>query len=159
YGRGGALTSLVASCFSFENPESGLLAGWLPPLIRLQADGSPTAQWLQATLQLMDSEADVGHAGWRAVVSRMGGPVFVQALRSQIASMGMEDGSGWIGALKDPQIGAALRLIHQHPEREWTVQGLAAEVSMSRSAFASRFRTLVEDTPLGYLTRWRMLRA
>jgi AraC-like DNA-binding protein len=61
-----------------------------------------------------------------------------------------------LGALNDPQIGAALRLMHEHVARAWTVEGLSAAVGMSRSAFALRFRQLVGETPLDYLTRWRM---
>jgi AraC-like DNA-binding protein len=58
--------------------------------------------------------------------------------------------------LRDPQVGAALGLIHREPEREWTVAGLAAEVGMSRSPFAAKFAELVGEPPLAYLTAWRM---
>src|SRR6266478_3658773 len=65
----------------------------------------------------------------------------------------------WLRALTDPQIGEALRQMHAEPGRPWTVAGLARTVSMSRSAFADRFRELVGETPLDHLTRWRMVRA
>jgi transcriptional regulator GlxA family with amidase domain len=61
--------------------------------------------------------------------------------------------------LADPHIGAVLRLRHAEPGRVWTVPELARHVSMSRSAFAARFRALVGDTPLDHLTQWRMVRA
>jgi AraC-like DNA-binding protein len=53
----------------------------------------------------------------------------------------------------------ALRLIHQHPEKPWTVESLAQSVTMSRSSFAERFTRLVGEAPLGYLTRWRIQKA
>src|SRR5262249_43683539 len=67
-----------------------------------------------------------------------------------------EGAAGWLGALRDPQIGAAIRLMHDAPSRAWTVSSLAAQVGMSRSPFAARFTTLVGTPPLAYLARWRM---
>jgi AraC-like DNA-binding protein len=69
------------------------------------------------------------------------------------------DLGGWLGALRDPQIGAALGLIHREPRRDWSVSSLAHEVAMSRSLFATRFNSLVGAPPLTYLTRWRLRQA
>src|SRR5262245_7031897 len=62
----------------------------------------------------------------------------------------------WLRGLADPHIAAALQLMHAAPARAWTVPALARQVSMSRSAFAARFRALVGATPLHHLTQWRM---
>ena len=59
---------------------------------------------------------------------------------------------GWLGALRDPQIGRALALIHAEPAHGWSVASLAAAVTLSRSAFAARFSALVGQPPLTYLT-------
>ncbi|MGH9594729.1 MAG: helix-turn-helix transcriptional regulator, partial [Bryobacteraceae bacterium] len=67
--------------------------------------------------------------------------------------------SGTLHALSDAQIGAALRLMHEKIDYPWTVAALASQAGMSRSAFARRFKELVGETPLEYLTRWRMQRA
>ena len=66
---------------------------------------------------------------------------------------------GWVGALRDQPINAALGLIHQSPERRWKVEDLAKLAALSRSAFSARFTELVGEPPMTYLTRWRMLRA
>src|SRR6266511_2068684 len=66
---------------------------------------------------------------------------------------------GWLGALRDPQIGAAIGLIHRDPQRSWSVSALAREVAMSRSIFAAKFSSLVGEPPLTYLTRWRLWQA
>jgi len=67
--------------------------------------------------------------------------------------------TGWLAALNDLQIGAALALVHADPQASWTVASLAAKVAMSRSAFAARFVQLVGEPPLQYVTRWRMQKA
>ena len=59
-------------------------------------------------------------------------------------------------ALRDAQVGGALALMHREPERDWSVTALAAAVGLSRSPFAARFRALVGEPPLSYLTRWRI---
>jgi transcriptional regulator GlxA family with amidase domain len=72
-----------------------------------------------------------------------------------MASQPMAQG-GWLGALRDPQIGAALALLHHDPAQSWSVATMARAVAMSRSPFAARFMALVGEPPLTYLTRWRM---
>jgi len=46
--------------------------------------------------------------------------------------------------------------VHRDPARAWTVASLAAEVAMSRSAFAARFTELVGEPAMHYVARWRM---
>ena len=48
--------------------------------------------------------------------------------------------------------------MHRRIEHPWTVASLASEAGMSRSAFAQRFKELMNESPLEYLTRWRMYR-
>lgn len=68
-------------------------------------------------------------------------------------------GDGWLSALADPELGAALRPIREHPGTPWTVARLAAQAGLSRSAFAARFTRLAGRAPLQYLTYWRMQHA
>lgn len=63
---------------------------------------------------------------------------------------------GWLGALRDRQIGRAVALIHREPARAWTVASLAAEAAMSRSAFSARFNALVGEPVMRYVARRRM---
>ena len=112
-------------------------------------------QWLEPTLKFIAWEVASGKPGAHTVVSRLADVLFIQIVRGYLANL-PEDAIGWLGALKDQQIGSALSLIHQNPERDWTVLALAEQVAMSRSAFAARFARLVGEPPLHYLTRWRM---
>ena len=92
-------------------------------------------------------------------MDRLAEVVFVQALRAWIQFPYLDAKPSWLHGLADPQIGEALQRMYAEPERAWTVPELAHAVSMSRSAFAARFRTMVGDTPLNHLTHWRMVRA
>jgi AraC-like DNA-binding protein len=158
YGGVGAPASIVAGHFTFEDGVGDALLESLPPLIHVKSEGGTMVQWLQATLQFLTTETALAQPGAETVISRLADILFVQALRAHMASL-TDCSRGWLRALKDPPMATALRLMHQHPEQPWTVEALANQVTMSRSAFAERFTRLVGEAPLGYLTRWRMQKA
>ena len=116
---------------------------------------------LQKTLELLASEVDAtklsSEPGSEVAVRRLADLLLIQALRAHIADTHGEQ-TGWLHALSDSHIGAALNSMHQRIEHPWTVASLASEAGMSRSAFAQRFKELMSESPLEYLTRWRMYR-
>ncbi len=157
HGGGGARATLVSGCFGFDDPDNPLIAA-LPPVIHVACDQGPPRRWLEASLQFISDEMAAGQVGAETVVGRLADILLVQAVRAHLAQGG-EAVHGWLRALLDPQISQALALMHEHPADAWTVETLAAQVAMSRSAFAARFSSLVGEPPLTYLTRWRMHRA
>ena len=72
---------------------------------------------------------------------------------------GCGDATGWIAAVRNPEIGRVLSAIHLEPNRDWTVAALARVMGASRSGFAERFATIVGETPARYLTQVRMHQA
>ena len=81
--------------------------------------------------------------------------MFVDALRRYVEQL-PEESTGWLAGLRDRQVGRALALIHEHPSRSWTIEMLADEVALSRSALYERFSQLIGQPPMQYLTQWRM---
>ena len=96
--------------------------------------------------------------GAATVIGHLTDIIFIQAVRAYISGAG-ECKKGLAKAITDPQIGQALALIHNAPQEPWTVASLALRAGMSRAGFAARFRELVGEPPLQYLTRWRMHKA
>jgi AraC-like DNA-binding protein len=84
--------------------------------------------------------------------------MLVQALRLHLAE-GLSGGVGWLFALADQQMSAAITCMHDNPVHRWTLQKLAERAGMSRSTFALKFKQTVGESPMEYLTRWRMLLA
>ena len=84
--------------------------------------------------------------------------MLLQALRLHLAD-GSAGSVGWLFALGDKHISAAIAAIHAAPAHRWTLQALAERAGMSRSSFALRFKETVGASPMEYLTRWRMLLA
>ncbi len=158
-GGGGAPVSVIAGGFLFATPGSAWLIKHLPPILHLSASEANASPWFQSTLQFIAAELSQNQLGASTIVDRLAEVLFVQALRTQIQFPSQNARPSWLRALADQQIGESLRLMHTDPGHAWTVPELANQVSMSRSAFAARFRELVGDTPLNHLTQWRMVRA
>jgi transcriptional regulator GlxA family with amidase domain len=130
----------------------------LPELILVKADQAQTLA-LHATLQLLASEMAEPAPGSEVMVNRLADILFIQCVRAHIAASSENCKSGWLRAIFDPKIGVALKAMHERVENPWTVETLAAAAGMSRSAFALRFKELLGETPLEYLTNWRMYKA
>jgi len=124
----------------------------------IKADQAHTLA-LHNTMQALASEMAEQAPGSEVVATRLGEVLFIQALRAHIASGGGWRNKGWLRAIFDPQIGTALSAIHDSVNTPWTVESLAEAAAMSRSAFAARFKELLEQTPLEYVTEWRMQKA
>lgn len=158
YGGGGAPTSMIWSLLCFDKPFLRPVTQLLPPLILIKAEQARSFA-LQTTLQLLASEMTQQSPGAEVVADRLAEVLFIQALRAHIASTSETCRQPWLRAIFDAQIGSALKSIHANVNGPWTVESLAAAAGMSRSAFALRFKELLGQTPLDYVTDWRMQKA
>jgi AraC-like DNA-binding protein len=154
-GGSGAPATIICGAVSFDHPAARNLLLALPKVITVDATQSPQLDWIQSTLRLMAVEAREQRPGGEALITRLADILVIQAIRSWLDQV-PGTRTGWLNALRDQQIGRAIALIHREPARGWTVAGLAHEVAMSRSAFAARFTELAGETPMHYVTRWRM---
>ncbi|MFD6859944.1 AraC family transcriptional regulator [Rhodococcus sp. NPDC060090] len=155
HGGGGARSTLVCGVVEFDHPTARRLVALLPPILRMDAAGSATRSTTTQVLSLMAEEARHAQPGGEAVLTRLADILVILAIRSWIDSAPAAQ-NGWVGALQDPQVGRALAAVHRAPDRPWTVESLAREAAMSRSAFAARFTDLVGEPAMRYVGRWRM---
>jgi len=155
-GGGQPLATMICGNFTVARPSRGSVLELLPPVLLLKPteDGG----WLDAILQRMVSEAALERPGQGVALSRLTEVLFVEVLRSWIKSLGPGEG-GWLGAMADPHIGPALQLIHERPDRPWTLGDLGQSVGLGRSAFSARFTKLVGEPMYRYLIARRMSEA
>ena len=154
----GECTTLFSGSFSFEPSFLCPLLTFLPPLIHIQRKKTGPVSWLKDILEIMARESTSRCSGSQAIVNHLSHAVLVYAVRTHLGTIaGYLNGT--FSALFDQEIGHALRIIHQHPGKSWTVASLAEEVGMSRSVFAARFRSSVGQPPLHYLIEYRMKQA
>lgn len=154
--NGGGDCMIVSSRFAVEGSQTGLLLGMLPPIVHIRGSAGPAA--LHWPVERMMQELREGAPGSTLLIEHLAHMIMVQALRQRLAE-GQKGGTGWLSALADKQIGAAIGAMHGAPARRWTVQSLAECAGMSRSTFALKFKSLTGSAPLDYLIRWRMLLA
>ena len=170
HGGGGALTRLVCGAVRFGHPAARELVAHLPRVIQISSwDAAATPQaaaqrdWLQSTLRLMAAESGAPRPGGETVVTRLADILVIQSIRAWLEDARSrekdeEDAAavGWLRAIHDERIGPTLLAMQRDPAHDWSVASLARVARLSRSAFAARFRALVGEGPLAYLTRWRM---
>lgn len=153
YGKAGERMSAAGGRFIFDDDTSDLLLPLLPPLVHVPA-ASDSAAPLRAVLELLRLETEAVRPGALVAAVSLANMVLVQILRVHLASGVIAP--GWLGALSDPKIGAALGYMHADVARRWKIEELASAVAMSRTTFTERFKALVGLPPLSYLIRWRM---
>jgi AraC family transcriptional regulator, alkane utilization regulator len=157
-GGRGAVTTLVCGGLQLEDHTTNPLFSILPPFLHMSSRHGQSMPWLPTIVKLVKAEASIPRPAAEAVITRLSEILFLQAVRAYMSSV--SDGKGgWLGALKDPQIGQALALIQRQPDQSWTIESLANCVSLSRSAFSAKFKQLVGEPPMQYLTRVRLTKA
>jgi len=126
----------------------------LPRLFHARAS-TASQGWLANLLRTAVDETEDDKAGRETMLAKLAELLFVDILRKHIGELA--DGQpGWFSGLRDRHIGAALRLIHAEPSRDWTLDSLAHAAGLSRSIFAKRFNDLIGTPPIEYLVRWRV---
>jgi AraC-like DNA-binding protein len=154
-GGGTPHTSFICGVFHFRPGGRYEFSSLLPPMLHIRSPSATMTDWIRLTVDRLREETAMSAPGASTVVSRLTDILFIEGIRAWLNTQDGET-AGWLGALTDPIISRALTLMHGDPGRHWSVEQLAAEVGLSRSAFYTRFTGLVGEPPLRWLTHWRM---
>lgn len=155
YGGGGARTRFLCGYLACDRRLCQPLLGSLPRLLRIPVGDGPAARWLISSFELGAAESAGAKPGADTMVARLSELMFVDAVRRYVDALPAEQ-SGWLAGLRDPAVARALAVLHSRPGHAWTVDELASEAALSRSALAERFGRLLGEPPMQYLTHWRM---
>jgi AraC-like DNA-binding protein len=146
--------SFICGVFHFRDGGFHAFRSMLPPVLMIRGGKDP-GNWVRASLKRLSDEAASITPGAHTVISRLTDILLIEGVRHWLHSE-TGDSLGLLRGLHDPATSAALECIHSHPERPWTVESLADEVSLSRSSFAAHFAGVMGMPPLQYVTGWRM---
>lgn len=151
-GVSGPVTAMLCGEIRFEQQTSNPILDAMPQLVVMRHDESNGAVDLIARLLSMEAgQAELGNV---LVLNRLSEALFVMILRYYLKTA--DNKQGLLAALADPRLTKALMAIHRSPEERWQVGSLAKVAGMSRTVFAQRFAEVLGQTPIEYLTRWRM---
>ena len=143
---------LLGSYFALDG-DGRFLLDVLPPIVKV--DNDMQRESMRWAVERLQREMRDPQPGGNLIAQQVAYTLLVEALRLHLAEKSHR-GKGWLPALADKRMRAALSSMHGEPARAWTVQDLARTVGMSRTAFAQTFKRLVGSSPMEYLTKWRM---
>jgi AraC-like DNA-binding protein len=153
-GGSGEPARFICGYFGCDTRPFNPILDALPRLLHVRAadaGGSLTRDLLH--MALLENEHP--RAGGETILSKLSELMFLQAVRHYIDALPTQS-TGWLSGLRDHHIGMALRLMHGRPAERWTLDALAREIGLSRSAFAERFAELMNVPPMQYLGNWRL---
>jgi len=154
---GESTARLLCGHFEFDRTMNHPFVRDLPRLIHVKSTSDGQSGWLEAITPMLGGGDEVNQPGTNTIVERLAEVLLIQVLRSYL--LDQSRGDGFLAALGDRHINDALRFIHVGADRDITLAEVAKAVGLSRSGLATRFKELVGDTPMNYLTSWRMLKA
>jgi AraC-like DNA-binding protein len=150
--KGGGDFLSVGGHFALTGDYAGELLAMLPPIVHIR-DEADKAE-LRRCIEGMRQELRNPQPGSFLIAQQLATMMLVLALRLHLAEA--SGAVGWLFALADKQMAAAITAMHADPAGRWTLQSLAERAGMSRTSFAVRFKETVGVSPMDYLTRWRM---
>ena len=155
YGGGGPVTRFVCGYMVVDPRLSEVLLAGLPKMMKVHVAQEPSGEWLANSIRLSVSEMNGSGAGSGIVIAKLSELLFIETLRRYIRTLPSEQ-IGWLAGARDAVIGQALALLHKDPAESWTVAGLARRVGTSRTRLADRFAHFLKESPMAYLTKWRL---
>ena len=155
HGGGGTATRFVCGYLACNRSVFRPLFEALPRVLCIPMGDGPAAALLPELFRAGVRESSAALPGSGSMLAKLAELLFVEAMRRYMENLPPQ-GKGWLAGVRDTHVGSALALIHAEPGRAWTVDKLAREVALSRSALAERFTSLVGESPIQYLTRWRL---
>jgi AraC-like DNA-binding protein len=154
--NGGGDCSGIGGYFHFDGLHGEMLLALLPPIVHITGDANKAA--LRSSIDRLMVELRAPQPGGALIAEHLAQALLVEALRLLLAQ-DARGRAGWLFALADRQLHAAIAAMHRAPAQRWTLHELARVAGMSRSTFALRFKEKVGEPPMDYLTRWRMMLA
>ncbi|MBK6745265.1 AraC family transcriptional regulator [Ottowia sp.] len=146
---GHAEVRMLGGYFAFASPDSALLVSLLPAVVHVRR-----VERLATLVALVRQESLQQRSGRELILTRLVEILLIEALRA--APEDSLAAPGLLRGLADSRLVAAFRSMHADPARAWTVEQLAHQSALSRSAFFERFSRNVGLPPMEYLLAWRM---
>jgi AraC-like DNA-binding protein len=155
FGGGGEVTGLVCGYLACDGELIKPVLAGLPRVVRVNIRNDPSGDWLDNTLRHALAQAAACTPGSDVILAHLAEVLFAEVLRRYLLTL-PAGRSGWLAGAGDPAVGRALAALHRDPAHAWTLDALAQEAGLSRSALTERFARFLGQAPMAYLTDWRL---
>ncbi|MBV7338051.1 AraC family transcriptional regulator [Chloroflexi bacterium TSY] len=154
------VTSFICGIYRFALKPIHPFFTELPKLIHVRSHQIAAHEPMYAAMRLLSAELAYSNSepGKSMLLDRLVDVMLYYILRQWMSSQPKE-GASWTRAFYDPQLRNALIAIHENPAHPWQVGSLAQKAGLSRAMFAQRFKQLLGDTPINYMTKVRIQKA
>jgi AraC-like DNA-binding protein len=130
----------------------------LMPSVMRTSDLASSEPSIPSLLDTMTREAAMQRVGSGGILARLADVLTATIIRAWVEH-GCGTATGWLAAVRHPEVGRVLAAIHLDPTKDWSVPELAKLMGASRSGFAQRFADTVGETPARYVARMGMHQA
>ncbi len=154
WGGDGQKTRLLSLVFEIEEQSRSSLFNALPNYMILRKHECQEFHLIRSALYAIAKQETNSQPGEYAIKSHISEALLLSQLRAHVAQTNYS--SGLLAAIKDPYLQGVFIALHKAPQLRWTVELMAEEAGLSRTAFAKRFRNILDDTPMNYLHQHRM---
>jgi AraC-like DNA-binding protein len=155
FGGGGEKTGLVCGYLACDGELLKPVLAGLPRVVRVNIRTDPSGEWLDNLLRHAVAQAAAATPGGDVILAHLAEVLFTEVLRRYLLTL--PDGrTGWLAGAGDPAVGRALAALHREPTFDWTLDLLAQEANISRSALSEKFTRFIGQAPMAYLTEWRL---
>src|SRR5688572_15541561 len=155
FGGGGETTGLVCGYLACDGELLKPVLAGLPRVVRVNIRTDPSGEWLDNMLRHAVSQAAASTPGSEVILAHLAEVLFTEVLRRYLSAL--PDGrTGWLAGAGDPAVGRALAALHKEPAFDWTLDSLANQAGISRSALTEKFTRFIGQAPMAYLTDWRL---
>jgi AraC-like DNA-binding protein len=155
FGGGGEITGLVCGYLACDGELLKPVLAGLPRVVRVNIRTDPSGEWLDNMLRHAVAQAAAATPGSEVILAHLAEVLFTEVLRRYLLSL-PEGRTGWLAGAGDPAVGRALAALHREPCFDWTLDLLAQEAGISRSALTEKFTRYIGQAPMAYLTEWRL---
>lgn len=155
FGGGGENTGLVCGYLACDAQLIKPVLAGLPRVVRVNFRADEAGEWFEKTLRHAVDQAAANAPGSDVILAHLAEVLFAEVLRRYLLSL-PSGRTGWLAGASDPAVSRALAALHREPAREWTLDELAQNSGVSRSVLTERFARLLGQSPMAYLTNWRL---
>lgn len=147
-------SELICAYVEFDSKINNPLFKALPNYVIARADSHSDSSWLKHLLGLLFAEASTEGTASQTVIERLTDILFIHIIRAYLSKYPAS--TGFFAAYNDPSLRKVLELIHESPQKPWSIADFSIAAKMSRSAFIEKFSRTLEMPPMTYLTHQRM---
>lgn len=155
FGGGGEETGLVCGYLACDAELIRPVLTGLPRVLRVNLRTDKSGEWFEQTLGHAVDQAAAARPGSAVFLAHLAEALFADVLRRYLSSL-PEGRTGWLAGSGDPAVGRALAALHRRPAHDWSLDELARETGLSRSALSERFTRYLGVAPMSYLADWRL---